>query len=85
PYKCLFVGSEQEERYRKLEQRKVWTERIMQIRHDGDFRSCWKIFHDRKWDKLCEPETKLNLEIVHEFFVNALTSDGGWFEFNTMV
>ncbi|KAL5070242.1 hypothetical protein RYX36_021129 [Vicia faba] len=58
---------------------------IVPLRHGGDFPSCWKNFHDRKWDKLCDPESKLNLEIVREFNVNAMPSNDGHFEFKTWV
>ncbi|KAL5079440.1 hypothetical protein RYX36_007861, partial [Vicia faba] len=36
-------------------------------------------------NNLCERESKLNLEIIREFYVNALSSDDGRFEFKTRV
>ncbi|KAL5059635.1 hypothetical protein RYX36_031239 [Vicia faba] len=79
------VGPKQVKMYQKLEQRRVWTEIFVRILHDGTYKSYWIIFHDRNWDKLCEPESKLNLENVREFYANALPSDDGRFEFKTYV
>ncbi|KAL5063776.1 hypothetical protein RYX36_025513 [Vicia faba] len=80
-----FLGPEQEKSYRMLEKRKVWAERFVRILHDGCYRSCWKLFLDRNWEKLCELEAKLHLEIIYEFYANALPLEGGRFEFKTWV
>ncbi|KAL5074805.1 hypothetical protein RYX36_013789 [Vicia faba] len=60
-------------------------EAFVRIVQDGKYKSCWKIVHDRNWDKLYESKPQLNLEIVREFYVNALPLDGGRFEFKNWV
>ncbi|KAL5061618.1 hypothetical protein RYX36_023355 [Vicia faba] len=41
---------------------------------------------ENKWEKLCDPEPKLHVEIVREFYANALPiMEGETFEFKTWV
>lgn len=81
-----FLGPDEKARYHSLDQRKVWLERFVRILDDRSYRKCARLFADRHWEKLREPEPKLHLEIIREFYVNVLlTADGKHFAFKTWV
>ncbi|MCI50457.1 hypothetical protein A2U01_0071701, partial [Trifolium medium] len=44
-----FLGQEQYERYKVLEKRKIWPERVFDIHPEGEYRSFADIIDDRKW------------------------------------
>lgn len=67
-----FISNEHEERFEKLIKRTIQPERFIRLSPGGNY---WKIvanFEKRKWGKNCEPEAKINYDIVREFYANAL-------------
>ena len=71
-----FLGPAQEARYRELEERNVWTERIIRLRERGHYHTPYVVLENYGLGVLCEPQTKVNVELVREFYANALPAEG---------
>ncbi|KAL5078649.1 hypothetical protein RYX36_007070 [Vicia faba] len=80
-----FRGPEQQVRYHKLEERNVWSEQFVRIDARGSYKDYWIRLENYKCEVLCKPYSKLHLEIVREFYVNALPMEGSPFAFKTWV
>ncbi|MCI41321.1 hypothetical protein A2U01_0062554, partial [Trifolium medium] len=70
-----FSGPAQFERYQVLQKRKIWPEKQFNITPNGKFRSFIAAIDDRKWDKLINPPHCINVELVREFYANAIPVD----------
>src|SRR3954464_4442897 len=67
-----FLGPEQEARYHELESRVVWSERTVVPIDHGHFQRAWTVLSETCWDKLFTPPQFYQVEIVREFYANAL-------------
>ncbi|KAL5073142.1 hypothetical protein RYX36_012126, partial [Vicia faba] len=63
--------------------RNVWSERFVRIDDGGSYKDYWTLLENYKWEVLFETFPKLHLEIVHEFYLNALPLEGSPFDFKT--
>jgi hypothetical protein len=59
-------------RYNTLLKQSLWTERVVQIKPEGPYGHFHKLFLDQGWARLLNPITKINEELVREFYANAL-------------
>ena len=61
-----------QERYVELLDQNMWAERVFNISPNGPYGEIAKLLKDQGWDRLCNPMTNLNAELVREFYANAL-------------
>src|ERR1043165_765442 len=80
-----FLGPAQEARYKELEERNIWTERIIRLREQGHYHTPFVVLENYGLDVLCEPQTKVNVELVREFYANAILAEGQAFPFTSVV
>src|ERR1051325_9945296 len=80
-----FLGPSQEARYKELEERNIWTERIIRLREQGHYHTPDVILDNYGLGVLCEPQTKVNVELVREFYANAIPTEGREFPFTSVV
>src|SRR4051812_29036346 len=85
-----FKSHVQEARYKKLEVRTWWPERIVRINPEGSYGWYYNTLEEYGWLKLCEPAPKFHLEIVREFYANVVPNEefpveGVAYEFKTWV
>ena len=52
---------------------KIWPEKVFDIHPDGHHYRLRKMFTSRKWTKLISPYTKINHDLLKEFYANAVT------------
>ncbi|GAU31749.1 hypothetical protein TSUD_146370 [Trifolium subterraneum] len=79
-------GAEQWERYKELEKRTVWPERIFDISEEGEFGRFVEIINQQAWGRLVNPPSGLNYDLVREFYANAISAEEGQaISFRTMV
>ena len=71
-----FLGPAQEARYKELEERNIWSERIIRLREHGHYATPEVILDNYGLGVLCEPQTKANVELVREFYANAIPTEG---------
>ncbi|KAI5422156.1 hypothetical protein KIW84_045572 [Lathyrus oleraceus] len=55
------------------------------INPEGSYRYLSALWSIRKWDKLLNPHSKINTEVLREFYVDAFPSAGSAFSFSTKV
>lgn len=79
-----FLGVLREARFRELASRKIWEERRFDIHLKGCFCDCVDIITDRSWEKLANPSTNMNFEIIKEFYFKALPLEGIEYSFTTL-
>ena len=80
-----FLGAAQEARYKELEERNIWTERTISLREQGHYHTPHVILDNYGLEVLCNPQTKVNVELVREFYANALPAEGSEFRFASVV
>src|ERR1051325_10852792 len=80
-----FMGHAQEARYKELEERNIWTKRIIRLREQGHYHGPDAILDNYGLGVLCEPQTKVNVELVREFYANAIPTEGRDFQFTSLV
>jgi hypothetical protein len=70
-----FRGAAQYARYLELEKSAITPERIFDISSTGNFEKFTEIIDERRWDKLINPPTRLNYDLVREFYANAIPTE----------
>jgi hypothetical protein len=70
-----FTGPSEFERFQDMQTRKFWYEKEIQITPNGKYRSIVEAIEDLNWGKLIDPELFINVELVREFYANALPDD----------
>lgn len=80
-----FVGSKQATRYVALEKRKIFPEKRFIINPEGTYWTFVGLIHSKKWDRLISPLEHYDIEIVREFYANALPNDDEPFTWTTRV
>lgn len=80
-----FKGVEQAKRYKKLEKRKIWAEKLFNINRQKTYRAVANIFETKKWDELISPPERINFDLVRELYANVLPNDGETFTWTTYV
>ncbi|XP_050909476.1 uncharacterized protein LOC127123285 [Lathyrus oleraceus] len=80
-----FVGAKQAARYVALEKRKILLEKRFLINAQGDYRTFAGLINSKKWDKLISPPESYDIDIVCEFYANALPNDDEPFTWTTRV
>ncbi|WJX86516.1 hypothetical protein P8452_68817 [Trifolium repens] len=70
-----FRGAAQYARYLELEKSAITLERIFDISSTGNFEKFTEIIDERRWDKLINPPTRLNYDLVREFYANAIPTE----------
>ena len=80
-----FIGAKQAARYVALEKRKILPEKRFLINAQGDYRTFAGLINSKKWDKLISPPESYDIDIVHEFYANALPNDDEPFTWTTRV
>jgi len=63
----------QYERFLKMDKYKVWPEKVFDIHLDGHHYRLLPMFTSRKWTKLISPYTKINHDMLKEFYANVVT------------
>jgi len=73
PYdKERFKSRYHHNRYIELLQQSMWLERVFQIKPEGRCQDIAKLLNDQGWARLFQPDTNLNVDLVREFYANAL-------------
>ncbi|KEH25675.1 hypothetical protein MtrunA17_Chr6g0462331 [Medicago truncatula] len=87
PFDSLrFKGPYQQQRYKDLLERTFWSEKVFQIKKNGQYRGIAQIICTRKWEILVNPPTLLNYDIIREFYANSIPTDPDEdFSFTTFV
>lgn len=67
-----FRSKETYARFLALEKRTTWHDKVFAINPTGKWTHILEIFVSRKWEKLLNPHTNIHLDIVREFYANAL-------------
>jgi hypothetical protein len=67
-----FKGAAQFAWYKELEKRAITPERIFDISQSGNFGRFPEIIENKGWDTLINPSTRLNYDLVREFYANAI-------------
>ncbi|KAL5058273.1 hypothetical protein RYX36_029877 [Vicia faba] len=67
-----FIGPLQQARFYSLAERQIWSEKIFTLNPQGDCRYFVDDIEKRKWGVLLNPPTKLNFDIIQEFYANAM-------------
>src|ERR1051325_1803709 len=80
-----FMGHAQEARYKELEERNIWTKRSIRLREHGHYSEVDAILSNYGLDVLCAPQQKVNVELVREFYANAIPAEGSEFRFASIV
>ena len=80
-----FVGPKQAARYISLEKRKILPEKRFLINPQGTNRNFAGLIDAKKWDRLINPLEHYDIEIVREFYANALPNDDEPFTRTTRV
>ncbi|MCH94046.1 hypothetical protein A2U01_0015001, partial [Trifolium medium] len=80
-----FIGPELAQRFKDLEKRTVWPEKIFDINDTGIFGRFVEIIESRHWGKLINPPKKINFELVKEFYANARPNGNERVSFVSMV
>jgi len=50
----------------------IWHEKVFKTNSAGQYAHILEMITSRKWDKLITPETRINSDIVKEFYANAM-------------
>jgi hypothetical protein len=50
----------------------LWKERVFQINPEGPYKHILQLFLNQGWERLLNPITDINAELVQEFYANAL-------------
>ncbi|GAU52033.1 hypothetical protein TSUD_418690, partial [Trifolium subterraneum] len=81
-----FIGADQFERFKALQKRKIWAEKVFDILPTGMYRDFVEVVQERGWDKLLNPHETINEDLVREFYANAVpTDEDAPFSFTTMI
>src|ERR1051325_5784449 len=80
-----FMGHAQEARYKELEERNIWTKRSIRLREHGHYSEVDAILSNYGLGVLFEPQTKVNVELVREFYANYFPAEGSEFRFASVV
>jgi hypothetical protein len=67
-----FKSRYHQDRYIKLLQQSMWTERVFNLDPEGPLKDIAKLLLEQGLERLCNPITSLNVELVREFYTNAL-------------
>jgi hypothetical protein len=59
-------------RYNQLHKLSLWKERVFQINPEGPYKHIIQLFLNQGWERLLNPITDINAELVQEFYANAL-------------
>lgn len=59
-------------RFLELEKKETWHDKIFQINPEGEFAEIQQIFTNRQWEKLLHPHPHINLDLLREFYANAV-------------
>jgi hypothetical protein len=70
-----FRGHLQYARFKDLEQRTIWGENMFSIIGTGTFARFKEIIEERNWGVLACPIADINLDLVREFYANAMPQD----------
>lgn len=79
------MGPKQHERFRELENRNIWDEQSFAINPQGENKEISMHFENMHWGVVINPPKNLNYDMVHEFYANALSSEGDPFTFAIMI
>ncbi|KAL5059909.1 hypothetical protein RYX36_031513 [Vicia faba] len=80
-----FIGPLQQARFAELVKRQIWVKKIFSLNPQGDYRDIMQMLESRGRDRLLTPPTKLNFELVKEFYANVLPLEGIYYTFCTFV
>ncbi|MCI29801.1 hypothetical protein A2U01_0051010, partial [Trifolium medium] len=68
------------------QKRKIWPEKQFNLTPDGQFRNFILAMDDRNWARLINPPPSFNVDLVREFYANAMPIDEDEpYSFTTMV
>jgi hypothetical protein len=67
-----FKSRYHQERYVELLDQNMWTERVFNLKPNRPYGEIAKLLKNQGWDRVCNPITDLNAELVREFYANAL-------------
>jgi hypothetical protein len=80
-----FKGAAQYARYKELQKRAITPERIFDISQSGNFGRFPEIIENRGWETLINPPSRLNYDLVREFYANAIPIEDEAVSFKTWV
>ncbi|XP_058734008.1 uncharacterized protein LOC131605698, partial [Vicia villosa] len=69
-----FLGRAQADRFKILGSRTILAEKVVVTRGDEDglYANLWGFLEERNWEKVFEPHTVIDYDIVKEFYANAI-------------
>ncbi|KAL5071737.1 hypothetical protein RYX36_022624 [Vicia faba] len=67
-----FIGPLQQARFYSLDDRQIWPKKIFTLNPQGDYQYFVGDMEKRKWGVLLTPSTKLNFDIIREFYTNTI-------------
>jgi len=87
PYDNLkFKSAFHQARYMELVEEMLWYEQVFNLSPEGAYNHIYQLFAKQEWGRLLQPPKKVNVELVREFYTNALpTLSTNPFTFQTFV
>jgi hypothetical protein len=70
-----FLTAAHSARFNELCDRTFWHDKQFQLSPTGAYKGLLENFEKRKWGKLLDPHIHINMDIVREFYANALPID----------
>src|SRR4051812_3866601 len=80
-----FLSAEHQEWFGRLCGRKILPEKIFDLKPNGEYRQFMENMHHRRWDILLQPITRINVDIVREFYANAMPTEDAKYVRKTVV
>ena len=72
PDRTIYTSNKTYARFLELKKEKTWHDKIFRINPEGEYADIAAVFTERKWEKLLNPYPKINLDLLCEFYANAL-------------
>jgi hypothetical protein len=72
PDRTIYTSNKTYARFLELKKEKTWHDKIFWINLEGEYADIAVVFTERKWEKLLNPYPKINLDLLCEFYANAL-------------
>ncbi|XP_058724813.1 uncharacterized protein LOC131596225 [Vicia villosa] len=67
-----FLGPSQKARFAQLASRTILPEKLVVPKDQSEYNMLWSYFEHRKWDRVFDPYKEVNMDIVREFYANAI-------------
>src|SRR4051812_2892161 len=72
PIARRFLGPAQKERFAQLASRTILPDKLIVPKPESNYNTLWSYFEHKNWGRVFKPYTEINMDIVREFYANAL-------------